>query len=279
MLDLHALSPLQLRPMSFIVTPAVVDLCSKLHVPFLAKDANLALAAFGCSFFFAAQAASHAISPKLFPKSFATFSKKTKLDWDLHFVSRCSTICCRGGLQLIGHPTRGVADRLAACAHLNTTSILLHPASLTSTSSRSHLQLRVERSSRVRLLRRLLPLRSACLAVGGQVSRCSLRCPRCLMLLHLLQGRPPWAATAGRRADLPTTIGLHTDSDGSRAHISRCESHWCFDRGATLILDVIRSGKPRPCPFGAHQPQLTYTDITLSHTASFTLTGGSTRST
>lgn len=37
--------------------------------------------------FFVLQKASKIFSPRLFPKSFVGLSKKTKLDWDLHFVS------------------------------------------------------------------------------------------------------------------------------------------------------------------------------------------------
>lgn len=72
--------------MSFLNTPAVVEACKSLHVPYLAADSNLALVLFGCSFFFAMQALSHFLSPKLFPHHFATFNRKTRSDWDLHFV-------------------------------------------------------------------------------------------------------------------------------------------------------------------------------------------------
>ncbi|SCZ93538.1 BZ3500_MvSof-1268-A1-R1_Chr6-3g08725 [Microbotryum saponariae] len=62
--------------------------CNRFNVPRLAEGPNLALALFGCSFFFAAQAASRYCSRRLFPKIFKSLDEKTRNDWDLHFVSR-----------------------------------------------------------------------------------------------------------------------------------------------------------------------------------------------
>ncbi|SGY16504.1 BQ5605_C012g06889 [Microbotryum silenes-dioicae] len=63
--------------------------CNRFNVPRLAEGPNLALALFGCSFFFAAQAASRYCSPRLFPKSFKSLDEKTRNDWDLHFPHFC----------------------------------------------------------------------------------------------------------------------------------------------------------------------------------------------
>ncbi|KDE04908.1 hypothetical protein MVLG_04665 [Microbotryum lychnidis-dioicae p1A1 Lamole] len=60
--------------------------CNRFNVPRLAEGPNLALALFGCSFFFAAQAASRYCSPRLFPKSFKSLDEETRNDWDLHFT-------------------------------------------------------------------------------------------------------------------------------------------------------------------------------------------------
>lgn len=53
-----------------------------------ALDQHLPLIALSFVAFFALQFASSSLSPLLFPRSFATFNRKTRLDWDLHFVSR-----------------------------------------------------------------------------------------------------------------------------------------------------------------------------------------------
>jgi hypothetical protein len=69
---------------ALLAHPAIKDLCTTLQVPYLFP--HLPLVLFSALVFSLLQAFSHAVSPLLFPKHFATFSPKTKLDWDLHFV-------------------------------------------------------------------------------------------------------------------------------------------------------------------------------------------------
>ncbi|ORY74265.1 TLC domain-domain-containing protein [Leucosporidium creatinivorum] len=96
--------------MSFFNTPAVVETCKLLHVPYLAADSNLALLLFGCTFFFAMQWASHSLSPHLFPHHFATFNRKTRCDWDLHFTGWIhALISTPASLYLILHPSPALA--------------------------------------------------------------------------------------------------------------------------------------------------------------------------
>lgn len=73
--------------------PLVKEACITLHVPYLYHHLSLVL--FSTIAFFALQALSSQLSPHLFPKEFAKLSKKTRLDWDLHFVRLVtSSHCC-----------------------------------------------------------------------------------------------------------------------------------------------------------------------------------------
>lgn len=60
------------------------QLCRDLHVPLLAE--HLALVLSSCVLFFGAQVASHTLAPAFFPRQFSAFSRRTRTDWDLHFV-------------------------------------------------------------------------------------------------------------------------------------------------------------------------------------------------
>ncbi|KAK4058507.1 hypothetical protein OIO90_000669 [Microbotryomycetes sp. JL221] len=87
-------------------TPEVREWCQSLRVPTLVLDYNIPLAIAGCLFFWSVQLFSHYVSPRLFPNHFKSFSRKTKLDWDLHFTGWVhSLISAPLALYMIVYPS------------------------------------------------------------------------------------------------------------------------------------------------------------------------------
>mgnify|MGYP001585795790 FL=1 len=78
---------------SLLRSPQVAQTCTTLSVPYAFPHLpQILLSALA---FFLLQSFSRRVSPRIFPKHFKTFSTKTKLDWDLHFV-RTSVLFPRG---------------------------------------------------------------------------------------------------------------------------------------------------------------------------------------
>lgn len=64
---------------------ATQDLCTSAGVPKLAAGRNLSIAVLSCSFFFAVQGASSALSTALFPERFGRrLDARAKSDWSFH---------------------------------------------------------------------------------------------------------------------------------------------------------------------------------------------------
>ncbi|KAK4053471.1 hypothetical protein OIV83_001638 [Microbotryomycetes sp. JL201] len=87
-------------------SPEARSWCVKLRVPTLVLDYNIPLAIAGCAFFWFVQLASHYASRRLFPKHFQSFSRKTRLDWDLHCTGWMhALISAPLALYMILHPS------------------------------------------------------------------------------------------------------------------------------------------------------------------------------
>ncbi|KAI5474343.1 TRAM/LAG1/CLN8-like domain-containing protein [Pseudohyphozyma bogoriensis] len=76
--------PSLLTTSSLLDTPTIRAYCSTLGVPKIVPHLPAILAS--TAFFFAAQEASAVVSQRLFPKTWKSLSKKTKVDWKLHFT-------------------------------------------------------------------------------------------------------------------------------------------------------------------------------------------------